>query len=143
MTSEKTTFDVGFSVDKPTPIVINFDVMIGEKSYQSVFDRIMNHLDRELKKKRKPGYIFTKGELILAFFDGRPGITKKMLDYVSRLRSEVPEKLGVELPGWGISALEKHARGKLIRVHLQCWLIYEYYIFPINRWEDYRVDPWA
>lgn len=143
MTSEKTTFDISSCVDKPEPIVISFDVKIGAKSYQSVFDRIMNRLAKELRKKRKPGYIFTKGEIILAFYDGHDGVTPKMLKYIDQLRGDAQEQLSVELPGWGISALHRHIRGNVIRVYLQCWLIHEHYIFPINRWDDYRVDPWA
>lgn len=121
---------------KPMPITISFDVMIGEKSYVSVYERIMRRLAKALKKTSMPNYIFVKGELILAFFDGRPAITKKMSNYLSQLRADVSGKLGVELPGWGISALPKHSRGNLIRVHLQCWLVYEYYIFPIDRWDS-------
>lgn len=121
---------------KPMPITICFDVKIGEKSYASVYDRIMRRLAKGLKKVSLPKYIFVKGELILAFFDGRPAITKKMSNYLSQLRTDVSEKLGVELPGWGISALQKHSRGNIIRVYLQCWLVYEHYIFPTNRWDD-------
>ena len=121
---------------KPMPITISFDVKIGEKSYVSVYDRIMRRLAKELKKASMSNYIFVKGELIVAFFDGRPAITKKMLNYVSQLRTEVSEMFGVEIPGWGVSALAKHSRGNIIRVVLQCWLVYEHYIFPSNRWDD-------
>ena len=121
---------------KPMPITISFDVKIGEKSYVSVYDRIMRRLAKELKKSSMPNYIFVKGELIVAFFDGRTEITKKMLNYVSQLRTDISEELGVELPGWGVSALSKHSRGNIIRVVFQCWLVYEHYIFPSNRWDD-------
>ena len=125
-------------IKKPTPIVINFDVKIGMKSYASVYERIMRRLAKELGKKAMPKYNFVKGELILAFFDGHPGITKKMSKYISQLRCDVLDKLGVELPGWGISALPQHTRGNIIRVHLKCWLVYEHYIFPTDQWEDCR-----
>ena len=73
---------------KPMPITISFDVKIGEKSYASVYDRIMRRLAKGLKKVSMPKYIFVKGELILAFFDGRPAITKKMSNYLSQLRAD-------------------------------------------------------
>lgn len=130
-------------IDKPMPIVISFDVKIGEKSYLSVYDRIMGRLAKELRKKSRPHYNFIQGEFILAFYDGHPGITRKMSQYTQLLRSDIQSKLHVELPGWGISALSRHTRGNIIRVHVQCWLVYEFYIFPTNRWEEYQPDQWV
>lgn len=134
--------DDSVGIDKPMPFVISFDVKIGEKSYLSVYDRIMGRLAKELSKKSRPHYTFICGEVILAFYDGHPGITRKMSLLTQQLRSDIQSKLHVELPGWGISALNRHTRGNIIRVHLQFWLVYEFYIFPPDRWEECQQHHW-